>query len=182
MNGKLLSPKQDKNERNNLIWKVFKEPWPYWIGGILLAMVNILYFALTGEYWSITTNLARWGGWVFSLVGLDISSWEAWNYYEYRLPWLDPTTWSNLGIIIGAFIAILFARQFRWKRVKNKRQIFLGLLGGWLMGYGARVAVGCNIGGLYSSISSLAVNGWLYLPFIVLGVFVGSKIVSRWLI
>ena len=30
------------------------------------------------------------------------------------------------------------------------------------MGYGARLAMGCNIGGFFSAIPSLALNGWVF--------------------
>ncbi|TDX48349.1 YeeE/YedE thiosulfate transporter family protein [Orenia marismortui] len=181
MNGKSLLSKQSKANKDSLFENLFKKPWPYWVGGVLLALLNIIYVVLTGDYWAITTNLARWGSWILSNLGIAANEWDVWTYYDYYArPWLDKQTWSNLGIVFGALIAILLAKQFKFKRVKNKKQVLIVLIGGWLMGYGARVAVGCNIGGLYSSISSLGLNGWLYLPFVMLGVFLGSKILMKW--
>lgn len=178
MNGKLQLPKQIKE----FLKQVFVRPWPYWVGGVLLALANIIYILVTNEYWAITTGFARLGAWLLENIGVDVQQWAVWNYYDYLKPWADRYTYSNLGIIGGAFIAILLARQFKWKRLKDKKQFFLALGGGWLMGYGARIAIGCNIGGLYSAISSLALNGWLYLPFIILGILVGSKLLQKWLV
>ncbi len=172
MNGKLPLPKLDKD---NIIEILLRKPWPYWLGGVLLALSNILYLLLTGDYWAITTGFTRFGAWILSLFGVDIQVWEVWEYYEYVHPLFDIRTWSNFGIIVGALIAILLARQFRLKKIKNKKQFITVFIGGWLMGYGARVAIGCNIGGLYSAIASLSLSGWLYLPFIALGIFIGSK-------
>ncbi|MGM0369959.1 MAG: YeeE/YedE thiosulfate transporter family protein [Bacillota bacterium] len=178
MSGKSQLPKQD----SNLLEIVFVRPWPYWIGGLLLAVVNIIYVLFTGKYWAITTGFARLGAWVVSLFGVEVQTWRAWDYYDYIDPLVDRYTWSNLGIIMGALIAILLAGQFKWKEIKDHKQLFLALAGGWLMGYGARISIGCNIGGLYSSISSLALNGWLYLPFIILGIFLGSKLLMKYFV
>ncbi|MFO7819596.1 MAG: YeeE/YedE thiosulfate transporter family protein [Halanaerobacter sp.] len=178
MSGRLQSLKQIKE----ILKKVFVRPWPYWVGGVLLALVNIIYISLTGEYWAITTGFARLGAWFLENLGVNVQEWTVWGYYEYLKPWQDRYTWSNLGIISGALAAILIAGQFKWKKLKDKKQFFIALGGGWLMGYGARIAIGCNIGGLYSSISSLALNGWLYLPFIILGILLGSKLLQRWFV
>lgn len=36
------------------------------------------------------------------------------------------------------------------------------LVGGLLMGVGARLAAGCNIGALYSGIGNLSLSGWIF--------------------
>jgi uncharacterized membrane protein YedE/YeeE len=37
------------------------------------------------------------------------------------------------------------------------------VIGGLLLGYGARLAFGCNIGALLAGISSGSLHGWLWL-------------------
>ena len=177
MSGKSQLLKRSKK----ILKKVFVQPWPYWLGGIFLAIANIIYLRVTNKYWAITTGFARLGAWVLDNFGVEVQKWAAWDYYEYLKPLQDRYTWSNLGIIIGSLVAILLAGQFKWKKLKNKKQLLIALGGGWLMGYGARVAIGCNIGGLYSSISSLALSGWLYLPFILIGILSGSKLLQKWM-
>ena len=176
MSGKLELIKSEENSWNKFFRLCFVEPWPYWIGGIVLALLNIIYLIITGKYWSITIAFTRWGVWFIEKLGFETVHWPVWEHSSYLHPLNERATWSNLGIILGAFIAVLLARQFKFKKIKNKRHFFLALVGGWLMGYGSRVASGCNIGGLYSAISSLALNGWIFLPGIILGVWLGSKI------
>jgi len=48
-----------------------------------------------------------------------------------------------------------------------------------LMGYGARLTAGCNIGALFSGISSLSLSGWVYAVFLFLGAFIGSKLLVK---
>jgi len=51
-----------------------------------------------------------------------------------------------------------------------------------LMGYGARLALGCNIGAFFSSIASLSLSGWVFGLFMFLGSIVGSKLIIRFFI
>lgn len=50
------------------------------------------------------------------------------------------------------------------------------LLGGLLLGYGARLAYGCNIGAYFSGIASGSVHGWLWLVFAFMGNAIGVKL------
>jgi len=91
----------------------------------------------------------------------------------------DPGTWRNIGIIIGALLAVLFASQFKIKKIKSKKQIIAAILGGTMMGYGARIAYGCNIGALFSGIASLSLSGWVFAAAMLLGAIVGSKMLVK---
>ena len=48
-------------------------------------------------------------------------------------------------------------------------------IGGLLLGYGARIAYGCNIGAYFSGIASGSAHGWLWL----VAAFTGSSIGTR---
>jgi uncharacterized membrane protein YedE/YeeE len=49
-----------------------------------------------------------------------------------------------------------------------------------MMGYGARIAYGCNIGALYSGIASLSLSGWVFAVFMFGGAVVGSKLLVKY--
>jgi uncharacterized membrane protein YedE/YeeE len=85
----------------------------------------------------------------------------------------------NIGIILGALFATLMASQFKIKKLKSWRQVAAAVLGGLAMGYGARIGFGCNIGALFSGISSFSVSGWVYFVFLFLGAWVGSKLLVK---
>ena len=61
-------------------------------------------------------------------------------------------------MIVGAFAAALLAQKFRIQRAPPF-ELFKGLIGGTLMGIGAALAFGCNIGGFFSAISALSMSG-----------------------
>jgi hypothetical protein len=47
------------------------------------------------------------------------------------------------------------------------------VIGGLLLGYGARLAYGCNIGAFFSGIASGSVHGWLWIVFALIGNWMG---------
>ena len=71
----------------------------------------------------------------------------------------------NLGLVFGALLATLLASQFKFKKIKSLKQVIAAVLGGLLMGYGARLAGGCNIGALFSGVASLSLSGWVFAAY-----------------
>ena len=91
-------------------------------------------------------------------------------------------TWGlmiNGGIIIGAMLSAMFSGEFRLRLIKQKRQYLQILLGGILMGYGAGLASGCTIGGFFSAVPSLGLNGFVFGGAIAVGAYAGVKILSK---
>lgn len=162
----------------------FKNAWPYVTGAVLLSVFQIVTLAVTGNPWGVSGVLAYWGAWLYELVGGSVDTWYyfssegAQRTLEAGFLQHGPTM-RNLGIIIGALFASLAACQFKIKKVKAIRQVFAAVLGGLLMGYGARIGFGCNIGALYSGISSLSLSGWVYAVFLFAGAYVGSKLLVK---
>src|SRR3546814_6038932 len=74
----------------------------------------------------------------------------------------DVTSTMNFGIIAGAFLAAGLAGRFDPAWRLPWRQVLSAALGGLLMGYGARLAFGCNIGAFFSGIASGSLHGWLW--------------------
>jgi uncharacterized membrane protein YedE/YeeE len=173
-----------KISENEFYKKWLKNPWSYVTGAVLLSIFQIVTLASTGNPWGVSGVFANWGAWIYQTFGGDVSKW----YYfgskgaqaTLESGFLnDPGTMRNLGIIVGALLATLLASQFKIKKIKSKKQIVAATLGGLLMGYGARIAFGCNIGALYSGISSLSLSGWVFGLAMFLGAIVGSKLLVK---
>jgi uncharacterized membrane protein YedE/YeeE len=47
------------------------------------------------------------------------------------------------------------------------------------MGYGSRLALGCKIGGFFSAIPALALNGWAFVLGLALGSYLGVLAIKR---
>ncbi|HCP28578.1 MAG TPA: hypothetical protein DIT96_02915, partial [Pseudomonas sp.] len=54
--------------------------------------------------------------------------------------------------------------------------LIAAVIGGLLLGYGSRLAYGCNIGAYFSGIASGSLHGWLWLIAAYMGNVVGVRL------
>ncbi len=171
--------------RDNEIYKQwFKNPFTYVMGAVLLSILQIVTLAVSGAPWGVSGAFANWGAWIYEALGGSVAKWYyfsttgAQNTLEQGFL-NHPDSLRNVGIIVGALFATLMASQFKIKIIKNKKQIIAAVLGGLLMGYGARIAFGCNIGALYGGIASLSLSGWVFGFAMFFGAMAGSKLLVK---
>lgn len=175
----------DTISKNRYYQMVFKNPFTYITGAVLLSILQIALFAYSGSPWGVSGTFANWGAWLYQLVGGNV---EKWFYFStagaqatLQSGILNHTgTMLNVGIIFGALLATLLASQFKFKKIKSIRQVVAAIAGGLLMGYGARLAGGCNVGALFSGIASLSLSGWVFAAFLLVGAWIGSKLLAKY--
>lgn len=152
-------------------------PWPLVAGAVGLMLVNLATLLLAGRPWGITGAFALWGAKGARALGVPVETWPHWSS-PGQLAALngsafgDVTTVMNGGIVLGALLAALLAGRFKPAWTVPARSAAAAILGGLLLGYGARVAYGCNIGAYFSGIASGSLHGWLWLP----SAFIGSAL------
>lgn len=167
--------------------KIYKKPWPYWIGGIILGILNILLLIFADRAIRMSTGFLYWGTYALKLMGINV---EDWYYFtQYDDIFLENESLINnfytviiIAVILGSLFSILLASEFKIKKIKNKKQLLFGLFGGVLMGYGTRIAFGCNLGAFFSAIPSLSLHGWVFGIFMLLGAYIGSKILIKFIL
>jgi uncharacterized membrane protein YedE/YeeE len=130
--------------------KIFAHPWPVTPSALVLAAVGVFLFAFDHP-WTAADGIRNWGDWLLRLVGLL-------DQPDLLPPWLYSGSVLNLGLLFGAFSAALFSREFAI-RPAPMSELVKGSLGGLLMGSGAVLAFGCNIGGFFSAASALSLSG-----------------------
>ena len=163
-------------------WKRFaRGPWPLIWGGIILTLLNFATLALAGRPWGVTSALAVWGAKGATLVGIDVASWDYWQKAGNAKAlaeslWFDITSMMNFGIMLGALLAASLAGKFAPNFNIPKRSLIAAVVGGIMLGYGARLAYGCNIGAYFSGIASGSLHGWLWLVFAFIGNGIGVKL------
>jgi len=163
-------------------WKRFvRGPWPLIWGGIILTLLNFATLALAGRPWGVTSALAVWGAKGASLVGIEVASWDYWQQAGNAKAlanslWYDITSMMNFGIMLGALLAASLAGKFAPNFNIPKRSLIAAVVGGLMLGYGARLAYGCNIGAYFSGIASGSLHGWLWLVFAFIGNGIGVKL------
>ena len=156
-------------------------PWPLAAGAIGLALVNISTLALAGRPWGVTSAFALWGSKAAAALGMNVAAWPYWTptarAAELRGSVLnDVTSVMNFGIMIGAFAAAAAAGRFAPKWRVPLRSLSAAIFGGLLLGYGARIAYGCNIGAYFSGVSSGSLHGWLWLASAFAGNIAGTRL------
>lgn len=131
-------------------------------------------------YWYITTQEAQFAGWIMEKVGWEVRD-DVFFGVMNGLPelWRNPALWMSLGIIFGAMIMSLLQREFKFKLPKGELIVW-GLGGGLLMGVGARVALGCNIGAFFIRVAGGDPGGWLFGIGMVLGGWCGVRFFNWW--
>lgn len=170
---------------NKFFKTLLKEPLTYVTGAVLLGIFQIAHLAVFDSGWGVTSTFANWGAWLYQAVGGDVSNWAYFASEKAQKTlsagfMMDGGSIRNIGIILGALIAVLFASQFKIKKIKSLKQVVAAILGGLLMGYGARLAGGCNVGALFTAIASLSLSGWIFGLFLLVGAFIGSKLLARY--
>ena len=88
----------------------------------------------------------------------------------------DTTSLMDFGIIMGAILAAGLAGRFAPPSKLKFNAIITAVLGGLLLGYGARLAFGCNIGAMLGGILSGSAHGWLWLVAGFTGSVVGVRL------
>ena len=132
-------------------------------------------------YWYITTQEAQLGGWVMKGLGADYMD-NIFFGLEHGLPnpLVNAPLLMSIGIILGAAMIALVNREFKLKRPNLESAVF-ALLGGTLMGIGARVALGCNIGAFFATATNGDPTGWIFLAGMAVGSYAAVKIMNWWL-
>jgi uncharacterized membrane protein YedE/YeeE len=161
--------------------RLLQGPWPLMAGAVALALGNFATLYLAGRPWGITSAFALWGSKIAAVSGLDVASWAYWQVPAraqalQQSVFADITSVMDFGIVLGALIAAGLAGKFSpsWT-VPIKSQI-AAIVGGLLLGYGARLAYGCNIGAYFSGIASASLHGWLWLAAAFVGSILGTKL------
>lgn len=154
--------------------RVVRGSWPLWVGALLLAGLNALTLLVSGGAWGVTFAFALWGSKLLDLVGVDVLSWGFWqdpmNLAKYDAGiFVEKTSVMDFGIIVGALIASALAGQWVLHRTIPGRLALGAVIGGVLMGYGARLAFGCNIGAYFGGIASFSLHGWIWGVMAIVG-------------
>lgn len=156
----------------NLYQFLFVDRWPWWLGGIVIGlMVPLLYFFLNSALGVSTGygNLAK------MLVP------------KTKLKWLNSDNFKNVfnrrlffmvGMVLGAFVSArlaglalstlsmgVFTQYVNWPFALKALWF---LLGGLLLGLGARIAGGCTSGHSIHGIANLHLSSILATTFFVL--------------
>ena len=156
-------------------------PWPLMAGAIALVVLNFATLALSGRPWGVTSAFALWGAKGASLLGIDTASWAYWSTKANAAALAAPissdvTSVMDIGIVLGAMVAAALAGRYAPVWRVPLRSLLAAVVGGLMLGFGARLAYGCNIGAYFSGIVSGSLHGWLWLVAAFIGNVFGTRL------
>lgn len=142
-----------------------KGPWSPWVGAVLLAGVGILTLLVLNRPWGITSAFGFWGA--KGLYGLGVPT-DHWTLARWSQGTLDRSVFNHstsvmdFGVIIGAMMAASLAGKWRPVFSLTFHDIWTAVAGGLMMGYGARLSGGCNIGAYLGGLVSGSAHAWIW--------------------
>lgn len=167
---------------------VFARPWTLMQGALVLSLIVFVMMIVTKGPWGASTPYGFWWGKIMIAFGASpesIAAFAKGSVKPYVMPFFKHgVSVQNFGIIVGTLIYLLQADRFRIEFTEgldiDKRDLFIFALGGLTMGFGTRIANGCNVGAFYSPIACMSLSGWIYTIFLFAGAFIGNVFVKNW--
>ncbi|MGM0125345.1 hypothetical protein IGI37_002743 [Enterococcus sp. AZ194] len=151
--------------------KLFIERWTFMRGGILIAFIWVFILVTQHKAWGVTSSFSKMSVFVGEAFGLHFTNTKLVELSQEISGgiWFDGGTIRNFGLIIGALLAFLLAGRFKLNFNFKVKDAGYFIAGGLLMGFGARFAKGCNVGALYSAMSTFSISGWVFLIAMISG-------------
>ncbi len=146
----------------------FSKHWPVWVGGMLLGLLNVFLFMIKSP-WGGSGGYNNWGENLYQALGFNIENVTSTPESLYGM--------LNILIILGALVGALLSREFAL-RIPSVGELIKGFIGGGLMAIGARLGIGCTIGGFFSGIPALSGGAIL----LTVGLFMGTLVALKYII
>lgn len=148
---------------------------------ISIALLCWAVYVISGHPWGVTFGFTLWGAKLAQAAGVPISDFAFWQ-------WAGPdralthsvlanaSSVLNIGMIIGAAMIASWSGGLRRQNYPPLKQIAAAIIGGLIMGIGARLSFGCNIGAFLAGIASGSLHGWIWFAMAMSGSWLGIRL------
>jgi uncharacterized membrane protein YedE/YeeE len=130
-------------------------------------------------------------GWLFYVLSGGLINTKEWDYFNPQSPMFvapaaAPWEFENKefmivwGFMLGAMIAKALEGNWRLRWPANRAVVLLSIVGGLMLGFGARLALGCNVG-FVATIQSLVFSGFVFFLGMALGTFIATRLIEDYL-
>ena len=150
--------------------KVLAQPWPVMPSALVIAALNVFLFAFDRP-WTASDGLRNWGDGLLQFIGVI-------DQPDLLPPLLYSGSLLNIGVLLGGLVAALLSREFGIRTAPPK-ELIKATIGGLLMGCGAMLSFGCNIGGFFSALSALSASGLSMMAGLFFGAYLGTRYIIR---
>ena len=153
----------------------------YVIGGSTIGLLCIAVFLAGGHPWSVTFGYTVWGAKAAAALGYDFSQSPFWQWpgpkhalAESVLS--DTSSLTDFGMLFGAMAAAAAGKPFAATAWPPAKSLLAAGIGGLLMGWGARLGFGCNIGAFVGGVASGSLHGWVWFAAALPGCLIGIRL------
>jgi len=151
------------------------------VGAIAIGLLSIAVFLAGHHPWSVTFGFTVWGAKLAALAGYDFSHAEFWQWPGPKRALAasilsDTSSLTNLGMILGAMAAAAAVKPFARTAWPPLPSLLAAAIGGLLMGWGARIGFGCNIGAFVGGVASGSLHGWIWFAAALAGCAIGIRL------
>lgn len=163
------------------VLRVVRGSWPLWAGALVLSFLGAGVLLVSGGAWGVTSAFGLWGAKILRALGGHPENWSYWRQPASAASLTGPVltdknSLTDIGIMVGAAVAAAAGGVWTLHRHIPARTALAGLLGGVLLGIGARLAGGCNIGAYLAGIASGSLSGWVWGLAALAGTWVGLRL------
>lgn len=161
--------------------------WSPYVVGVLIGILSWCTFLISKQPLACSTTFAKLIGMTEMLFRGKKA--ELKPYYQKLKLVVDWQMMLVLGIIIGALLSALLSGDFHWQWVpltwessfggNPVLRVFVALLGGVILGFGARWADGCTSGHGISGTLQLAVSSWISAVCFFIGGILAANLIFR---
>ncbi len=162
-------------------WQTFKTSYliKFWAplpAVIAAGILSAYYFGLTGTFWAVTGEFTRWGGHVMQLFGAHPEEWGYFKLIGLQGSPLDRIDGMMIvGMFGGCFAAALWANNIKLRMPQRRIRIVQAVAGGMIAGFGARLAMGCNLAAFFTGIPQFSLHAWFFALATAAGSYFGAK-------
>jgi len=173
-----MSEKSVLQQKFQGLYKIFcQSEWNPTVTGVVVGFFSVMMMAWWRP-WGAVGAIRNWGDWImYGVASVFGSDSGILALYEEAPAAILANSGSviGLGFIGGAFVSACLGSEFAL-RVPPYREMVKAVIAGILMGIGASLAGGCNVGGFYNAVGNLAANGFAMMLGLVFGVILGLKL------
>ena len=161
--------------------------WPPVPAGILIGISMLLAFVVAGRGIGASGAMTRFVAWLQH--GLFPAATEQSAYFgayfaDGAHPLNDYVVVLVLGLLVGSFVAAWLSGELRVEVLRGPRssiayRLVLGLLGGVMAGFAARLARGCTSGQALVGGAELSLGAWVFMICIFVGGWMAAWFVRK---
>ncbi len=167
------------------------KPAPYmnpYLAGLALGLVLLATFVFVGRGLGASgafSTVVAVGGEKIAPEHAHANSFYM-GYLEngFGSPFKSFLLFEVIGVLIGGFLSGMLAGRLRktiekGPRISTQGRLMMALLGGGLMGVGAKLARGCTSGQALSGGAVLALGSWVFMMMVFAGAYAAAYFVRR---